>query len=1133
MIRTVVNHIENDSIGGLLSNYQFPHVILSVQRSYVRHLFHSVLQRKKLFPTQHCYFKDNDQVVMPSPCSSWGLKETQRFRRRHFVIDRLLFAKSINEVRDVMTKRNDENDNSSHFYLFIIPQSAEKWKMKSKPFWGTCPFTLWSIIKIGSNYLDYQKLVKFTSNYWKAKLNNIYMSVNYALVKFIIKVINTLSITEQEIKVLSSYCGLLTITTGPTCLNFTFDSSSRFESCMFKLNVLTKEPFLCWEIILDQGTEEEWVSYTLDVSSTTEKIIFVAECAIFSKTCNDLKDSTTIFEFLASDYINKKNIDDNVCNQYVKIDNKQKTETNSSYEIANKMNTLSTLLEALQSAIYGMHNKLIVSVFAFRDEGLLQILFDIFKSNIDTEVCKGCIISLVQAARKELKSTEFKRYSYRILNRVGFFICDSEQIQSMKINIYEIYFSIFGCSQCDQFVPYNHCTFDVSTSIKWKVAIWSMLIENACVGMMRTCVSGAKCFFIDNQSNTNDQRHQDNLERHLISLMRLLTAYPSNSKEIESFDLKEDIIQTLFDMVKKMSFELIRAFSFNLENAENKYIEVKASTDMTVNGPLHNVNKDQIGSQSISSIQSDGTSSESKIYSLDDLSTSNSNSISISKMKTNASLISERNSVNTIPGLITKTNRVLSKKMLGISKDNFFLPTWIDIKPIFVAVDMRSKALCIAIIFRLVVTGWRELCKDKCGGSHEVKSLQESLRSCLNMIRPIMAQISLKEIDHDNSLNHALQILHFNHCYREEEILIRLLPSSILKKRMKEHYPFVMDNDENLIKCEIIGSGKFGTIKEVSETIAVKILPWADNYEDDAEIFERMLNEICALQICSEKNMLKLYDYGILSSQVWIFLEKGKESLKMWRCRLNSTNIQTFSLCHVIRFFVQVWSQCCSLISQLHELGIIHNDIKCDNILIRRILDISDPHGNIHEALFVVDFGEALIKRNDCFNNFIFRNRSRGTERIQSPEMLTISSKSISRNISATIGDVYKKTDYPDSSSDVWSLGCLLYEIVTAEYLFDTNDWTTFYALLNYEQMGELPTSKSIDNMYQILSTCCHDSPSTELALCMTHVCELMRVCLKRSRTERKSAKSISMIATTYVFKLMNGEASSSYQLNE
>jgi len=67
--------------------------------------------------------------------------------------------------------------------------------------------------------------------------------------------------------------------------------------------------------------------------------------------------------------------------------------------------------------------------------------------------------------------------------------------------------------------------------------------------------------------------------------------------------------------------------------------------------------------------------------------------------------------------------------------------------------------------------------------------------------------------------------------------------------------------------------------------------------------------------------------------------------------------------------------------------------------------------------------------------------RNRGTEFIKSPEMLLVANASKKE---AKWFD-RRKRQGAGAPSDVWSLGCLLYEIVTGDYLFHDEDWIRFF----------------------------------------------------------------------------------------
>ena len=126
-------------------------------------------------------------------------------------------------------------------------------------------------------------------------------------------------------------------------------------------------------------------------------------------------------------------------------------------------------------------------------------------------------------------------------------------------------------------------------------------------------------------------------------------------------------------------------------------------------------------------------------------------------------------------------------------------------------------------------------------------------------------------------------------------------------------------------------------------------------------------------------------------------------------------------------------------------MQVIHFDLKCDNFLVDPIrvgmTDTEFWESTVPcptAAVAVTDFGTSHVFRDDQ-DEHVYKNL--GTEFIMSPEMILIARSRY------TGGDSYdrRKKSGAGRASDVWSLGCLLYEIITGEMLFFDPIYPAFF----------------------------------------------------------------------------------------
>ena len=81
--------------------------------------------------------------------------------------------------------------------------------------------------------------------------------------------------------------------------------------------------------------------------------------------------------------------------------------------------------------------------------------------------------------------------------------------------------------------------------------------------------------------------------------------------------------------------------------------------------------------------------------------------------------------------------------------------------------------------------------------------------------------------------------------------------------------------------------------------------------------------------------------------------------------------------------------------------------------------------------------------------------RNRGTEYVKSPEMLLVgNAQRADRH-----GFDRRRREGAGPPADVWALGCLLYELLTGDFLFYDPDWIRFFVRLAQPGQVCLPPS--------------------------------------------------------------------------
>ena len=225
-----------------------------------------------------------------------------------------------------------------------------------------------------------------------------------------------------------------------------------------------------------------------------------------------------------------------------------------------------------------------------------------------------------------------------------------------------------------------------------------------------------------------------------------------------------------------------------------------------------------------------------------------------------------------------------------------------------------------------------------------------------------------------------------------------------------EHCP-----DMNIGRYEIldeVGQGAMGSVYRardplIERTVAIKTVPIAQLQQEGADTESRFLREAQSAGRLSHPNIVTIYDVGEDDGFAYIAMEYLPGATL--RDIMNKGPMP-------LDLVLDTATQMAEALAFAHEHGVIHRDVKPANVV------LTGQRGRIK----LTDFGIAHLANSDHTH----AGQMLGSPRYMSPE------QAMGREI--------------DGRSDIFSLGAVLYEMLTGQYAFDGDSLPTIvYRVIN------------------------------------------------------------------------------------
>lgn len=230
---------------------------------------------------------------------------------------------------------------------------------------------------------------------------------------------------------------------------------------------------------------------------------------------------------------------------------------------------------------------------------------------------------------------------------------------------------------------------------------------------------------------------------------------------------------------------------------------------------------------------------------------------------------------------------------------------------------------------------------------------------------------------------------------------------------------------------EKLGAGGMGEVylaedMKLGRKVAIKIL--SEEYTTNRDRLNRFEQEACAASALNHPNILTIHEVGVDDNRHFIATEYI-DGVTLRR-KISSGSLE-------IREILDIAVQAASALEEAHAAGIVHRDIKPDNVMVRR-----------NGFVKVLDFGLAKLTEDSTDRT--------SSDAEASTRVLVQTDAGVVMGTSHYMSPEQARGKPVDARSDIWSLGVVMYEMIAGRTPFEGETSTDVIVAITQKEPAPL-----------------------------------------------------------------------------